>query len=106
MPGKIQNRRNARVACGAPAKLEGPRGPVKGTCRNLSLGGLFFVGGSLPIGQTVSIAIELPQRGRVEAVGEIRYHHQYPEGPGMGIRFIRLAEEHVQVLRRYVLGQA
>ncbi|HZA49499.1 MAG TPA: PilZ domain-containing protein [Myxococcaceae bacterium] len=106
MPGKIQNRRNVRVVCGAPAKLEGPRGPVKGTCRNLSIGGLFFIGGSLPIGQTVEITIELPDAGRIQAVGEIRYHHDYPEGPGMGIRFTRLAEEHLGRLRRYVLGRA
>lgn len=105
MAGKIQNRRNVRVVCGAPAKLEGPRGLVKGTCRNLSIGGLFFIGGSIPIGQTVEITIELPDAGPIQAVGEVRYHHDYPEGPGMGIRFTRLAEEHLGRLRRYVLGR-
>jgi hypothetical protein len=107
MPGKIQNRRNVRVLCGARAKLDGPRGSVRGSCRNLSIGGLFFIGGSLPIGQTVEITIELPDAaGRIEAVGEIRYHHDYPEGPGMGIRFLRMADEHLGLLRRYVLGRA
>jgi len=106
MAGKIQNRRNVRVVCGAPANLVSPRGSVKGTCRNLSLGGLFFVGGSLPIGQTVELTIELPEVGAVQGLGEIRYHHDYPEGQGMGIRFIRLADGHVQILRRYVLGRA
>ena len=106
MAGRIQNRRNVRVLCGAPAKLESPKGMVQGTCRNLSLGGLFFVGGALPIGHTVEITIDLPEAGHVQARGEIRYHHDYPEGPGMGIRFTHLAEEHAQVLRRYVLGRA
>jgi hypothetical protein len=106
MAGKIQNRRNVRVVCGAPAKLEGPRGSLEGTCRNLSLGGLFFVGGALPIGQTVQITIALPDGGRVQGLGEIRYHHDYPEGPGMGIRFTQVADEHQQILRRYVLGRA
>jgi hypothetical protein len=106
MAGGIQNRRNVRVVCGAPAKLESPKGSVQGTCRNLSLGGLFFVGGALPIGLTVEITIELPGAGRVQGLGEIRYYHDYPEGRGMGIRFTRLADGHEQVLRRYVLGRA
>ena len=106
MAGKIQNRRNVRVVCGAPATLDSPKGSVKGTCRNLSLGGLFFVGGALPIGLTVEITIDLREGGRIQALGEIRYHHDYPEGRGMGIRFTQLADEHVQILRRYVLGRA
>lgn len=103
MAGKINNRRNLRVYCGAPARVEGPRGPIRGTCRNISLGGLFFVGGTLPVGRQAEIAVDLPEFGRIEATGEVRYHHDYPgEGQGMGIKFTRITQEHLALVNRWV----
>lgn len=103
MPGKINNRRNSRVICGAPARIEGPRGPIRGTCRNISLGGLFFVGGTLPVGKQAELVIDLPEHGRIEAIGEVRYHHDYPnEGPGMGIKFTRITQEHLAWVSHWV----
>lgn len=102
MPGKINNRRNVRVSCGAPARVEGPRGPIRGTCRDLSLGGLFFVGGPLPVGKSAELSIQLPQLGTIQAVVEVRYHHDYPEGPGMGIKFSRISQEHLALVNRWV----
>ncbi|MHB8876268.1 MAG: PilZ domain-containing protein, partial [Myxococcaceae bacterium] len=80
---KINNRRNVRVDCGAIAKAEGPRGPLRGVCRNISIGGLFFRGPTLPVGSSAELSIELPS-GKIAAVGEVRYHHEFEDGAGMG----------------------
>lgn len=92
MPIKVNQRRNLRVDCYATARAEGPRGPVRGVCRNLSMGGFFFLGQSLPVGSNVEFAIELP-KGPVTCVGEVRYQFNYPEGPGYGVKFTRLGQE-------------
>lgn len=102
MAGKINQRRNVRVSCGAPARLEGARGPVRGICRDLSLGGMFFVGAPQPVGRQTELTFELPELGRVTATGEVRYHHEYPEGPGMGVKFTRIAQEHLALVSRWV----
>ena len=103
MAGKINNRRNERVYCGAPARAEGPRGPVRGICRNISVGGLFFLGATFPVGKTIAFTIDLPDLGRVEAQGEIRYVHDYgQEGQGVGVRFTRISQEHLALVSRFV----
>lgn len=102
MAGKINNRRNVRVFCNAPARVEGPRGPIRGVCRNLSLGGLFFLGGVLPIGKSCEVTIDLPE-GRVTAQGEVRYHFNYAdEGVGMGVKFARITQEHLALVTAWV----
>jgi hypothetical protein len=106
MAGKTNSRHTQRVTCASPARLEGPRGPVRGTCRSLSQGGLYFLGAQLPVGQQLALAVELPQVGRVEAVGEVRYHHVSPEGAGMGLRFTRLGQDSLARIQRFVQGGA
>lgn len=105
MVTKPNKRRNVRVYCDAPAKAEGPRGPIKGKCKNLSVGGMFFLGPTLPVGQSVEFLIELSGLGKIRAVGEIRYHHTYDEGTGMGVRFTRLAQEDLAVVNRFIDSQ-
>jgi len=100
---RIVQRRNRRVACVAPMRAEGPRGPLRGVCRSLSLGGLYFTGPLLPVGSQVEWVMELPGNfGRVRAVGEVRYHHTSAEGPGMGVRILRLLREDLQRLARFI----
>lgn len=94
-------RRNLRIPCKVAARAEGPRGPVRGFCRSLSRGGMFFSGTQLPVGQSVEVQVELPA-GSFRATGEVRYHHADAEGVGMGVRFTRLAQEHVDQIARYV----
>ena len=104
MASKTNSRHTQRVRCASPARLEGPRGPVRGLCRSLSQGGLYFQGAQLPVGQQLALAVELPRLGRVEAVGEVRYHHASPEGPGMGLRFTRLGQDSLARIQRFVQG--
>ncbi|MDQ3266533.1 MAG: PilZ domain-containing protein [Myxococcota bacterium] len=101
MAVKTSNRRTARVSCEAPAKAEGPRGPIRGTCRSLSQGGMFFSGTQLPVGQSVELSVQLPS-GQFLAVGQVRYHHTDALGPGMGIKFTRLAQDHLSRIVQFV----
>src|SRR5947208_1608289 len=105
MAGKTNQRRNLRVYCTAVTRAEGARGPVKGTCRNLSQGGMFFLGPALPLGQSFDITIELPQ-GKVSPRGEVRYAHSYPEGAGVGIKFTRLSQDDLANIIQYVEANA
>ncbi len=95
------NRRNERVPCGAPAGAQGPHGAVAGVCRNISQGGMFFLGPSLPVGGRFEFWVELP-KGKVVATGEVHYAHPYPEGAGVGVHFIRLTDEGVAVLTEFI----
>lgn len=64
---------------------------------------MFFLGSQLPVGKTVEFSVDLPQVGKVQVTGEIRYHHSYAtEGVGMGIRFTRISQEHLTRVNRFV----
>ncbi|HYV45322.1 MAG TPA: PilZ domain-containing protein [Myxococcaceae bacterium] len=101
MPSKTNSRKNARVACGVPARAEGPRGPLRGQCTSLSRAGMFFTGPTIPIGTSVELAVDLPGYG-FHAVGEVRYHVNRPGSAGMGIRFTRLAQEDLQAIGDFI----
>lgn len=101
MAARSNQRRNLRVFCTAVARAEGPRGPVKGTCRNLSQGGMFFLGQALPVGKSFDFSIELPQ-GKINVQGEVRYSYTYPEGAGVGVRFTRISQDDLAKVVQYV----
>lgn len=101
MAAKSTPRRSPRVACAAPAKAEGPRGPIRGTCVSLSQGGMFFTGSQLPVGQSVELSVQLPS-GAFQAVGQVRYHAMSAQGPGMGIKFTRLTQDHLTRISQFV----
>ena len=94
-------RRHPRVTCAAPVDVEGPKGSIRGYCRNLSQGGMFFVGAELPIGKTLQFWLELPN-GKVTILGEVRYSHVYPEGEGFGVRFTRLTHISLGLLNGFI----
>ena len=74
---------------------------MKGSCRNLSQGGMFFVGATLPIGQTLEFWVQLP-KGKLVTMGEVHYVHQYPEGAGIGVHFTRLTTDGVGLLSDFL----
>lgn len=92
MAAKTNQRRNLRVFCTAVGRAEGPKGPVKGTVRNLSQGGMFFLGAQLPLGKSCDFQLELPS-GKITVQGEIRYSFTYPEGTGVGVKFTRISQD-------------
>ncbi len=96
-------RRNERVFCGVPGRIEGPRGVIRCTVRNLSRGGSFFLTEQvLPVGQHFDLCIDLPGIAPIRAVGEVRYHYRYSEGGGMGIRFVRLGGDDLRYISEFV----
>jgi hypothetical protein len=101
MASKTNSRRNPRVACGAPARAEGPRGPLRGQCTSLSRAGMFFTGPTVPIGTSVELTVDLPGHG-FQAMGEVRYHVNRPGSAGMGIRFTRLAQEDLETIGQFI----
>ena len=80
-------RSNPRHACAFPAVFEGPRGAVRGTCTNLSVGGLFFEGAQLAIGSNVSVTLDLGALGKLKLSCQVRHHVLSPKG--MGAQFSR-----------------
>lgn len=100
-------RRSPRAACGLPVVAEGPRGPLRGVCRTISQAGMFFTGAQLPVGQSIELVVDLPGgRGGLRAVGVVRYHHTYADGPGMGIKFTRLSQDDLASIGRFVEAHA
>ena len=91
----------------APARAEGPRGPMRGWCRSLSQAGMYFSGMQLPLGQSVDVTVDLPDPvGKFHAMGEVRYHRADDRGAGMGIRFTRLSQEDLARIHQFVARNA
>jgi len=105
MASKTNSRKTPRVACGAPARAEGPRGPLRGQCTSLSRFGMFFTGPTVPIGTSLELSVDLPGQA-FHAMGEVRYHVSRPGSAGMGIRFTRLAQEDVERIGQYIQAHA
>jgi len=91
-------RRDPRLRCALVAVFEGPRGAVRGTCTNVSVGGLFFEGNQLPVGSNADVTLELPHGGRLRLHCQIRHHATTPKG--MGAQFTRFEPGQVEVLQR------
>jgi PilZ domain len=102
-----QRRGHARVLCRFPAGAQGPRGPQRGACTNLSTGGLFLEGVQLPVGTMVGVFLDHPSLGHFEAQAEVRHHVATPHG--MGVQFTRLEPAQLALLQRILAtleGQA
>jgi hypothetical protein len=93
----LNQRRNERVPCGAPAGAAG----VTGICRNISQGGMFFLGATLPVGQPFEFWVQLPN-GKLVVTGEVHYAHQYPEGAGIGVHFTAVPPEASALLTEFL----
>lgn len=97
------NRRGApRFFCNVPAVAQGPKGPMRCQCVNLSTSGMYVLGFTLPVGNSVTFTLSLPKVGEAELVGEVRHHFSDERGRGMGIHFTRLTEDSRARLQRFV----
>jgi hypothetical protein len=91
-------RRDPRFTCAFAAVVDGPRGALRGTCTNVSLGGVYFAGPSLPIGSTCLMTIDLGPRGTLRLTAEVR--HQ--SAAGMGLQFTRFEPGHAERLQQLI----
>jgi c-di-GMP-binding flagellar brake protein YcgR len=100
MASRADQRTEPRFVCGAAVKGMSARGTVRGVCENISLGGMFVVGPTLPVGATVEWTVELPAPlGPVKVIGEVRFVRA---ASGIGVRFTRLSPDDITKLQRFI----
>jgi hypothetical protein len=63
---------------------------------------MFFAGPVLPMGSVLLFSVELPGLETMDVTGEVRHHQHAPATPGMGIRFTRLTQKNVEVIRLFL----
>jgi hypothetical protein len=97
--GFEERRQFPRFPCRFPASAEGPRGPVRGHCTDLSVGGLFIEGITLSKDSLTTVKIEFPS-GPVSFQAQVR--RVITEGnKGTGLQFMRLEPQQLVVLQRF-----
>ena len=97
--GMEDRRQHPRFECRYPASAYGPRGPVRGTCTNLSVGGLFLEGVVISTEAVVAVVtVEFPD-GALSFHAQVRRVSNYPRGTGF--QFLRLEPQHVAALQKY-----
>ncbi|MDX2008869.1 MAG: PilZ domain-containing protein [Myxococcaceae bacterium] len=97
-----ESRRNPRFVCQFSGVVAGPRGALRGTCTNVSLGGLYFHGPTLPVGASTTLTIDVGARGSLRVQVEVR--HQ--SASGMGVQFTRFEPGQLEVLQQVIAGLA
>lgn len=97
--GFEDRRQHPRVECRYPASVYGPRGPIRGTCTNLSVGGLFIEGIAFQETSVAVVTVEFPT-GNVSFQAEAKRISLTPRGTGF--QFMRLEPQHITALQMYV----
>jgi hypothetical protein len=83
-------RKNPRVPCSYEGKVLGPRGSLRGTVKNLSVGGFYLASKELlPLGTSVAAEIVIDGQ-KLQATAEVRHHQRIHDEPGMGLKFVRV----------------
>lgn len=97
--GFEDRRQFPRFPCRFTAWVEGPRGPMKGACTDLSMGGAFIEGvTSVHKDAVVTLSIEFAPG--VQAVLHAQVRRVDP-AHGVGVQFIRLEPQAVSMLQHY-----
>lgn len=78
----IERRKFPRFPCRLAAIADGPRGPLRGTCTNLSRGGLYVEGFTLPLSAVVSVTLSFPS-GPARYEMTVRRVTEEPRGVGL-----------------------
>lgn len=96
-------RQHPRVTCVMPAMARVAGTMVSGICRQVSRGGAFITSEALcPVGQRIRVTVELPALGSIHANAEVTYHHDHPDGRGMGVVFTELTPDEQAQLDRFI----
>ncbi len=81
-----------------------------GYTEDVSEGGLFVAAWQLlPLGTSVEIEVELPTGYRIKTPGEVRWHREGNQDgakPGMGLRFLELAEADLRAIQTFIKHRA
>jgi hypothetical protein len=98
-------RRNLRVPCQVPARVDQPRRMASGVCVDLSLGGILFVGPALWPDEPVNVSLQLPKAGTVRIPGHVLGARTHSAGSAYAIRFRSLTQTDLQLINRFVAIQ-
>ena len=108
-PESADNRRvNPRFAVDLDVTMSSEHNFYAGFAENLSSTGLFIATHVLkPAGEKLELSVNLPGRdGPIRCLGEVRWVREYSERsnvpPGLGIRFIDVAEADVAAIEEFL----
>jgi hypothetical protein len=97
-----ERRLHRRVAVDCPVELGTERGSHRGTCVNLSGGGLGLrIEVWLPVGTVVTVSVELPDGKELKAAAEIVRYDDLASGT-LAVRFLRLDQKALSAVHAYV----
>ena len=100
-------RRNRRATLRTAIDLRSASNLYTGFTQNVSSGGVFVATHHIvPIGSHIELELSFAEAGGpvIQATGEVRWVREESSGaePGMGLRFVKLSEEHQRWLDQFV----
>jgi uncharacterized protein (TIGR02266 family) len=101
-----ERRQHPRIDINWPVSIETLEGTIDAEVKNISIGGAFIgCKKPFPIGQVFSLTITGPDNEPVIATAEVVWSNEnVPEDKvinrGMGVRFIKMSERHLQIVRQ------
>jgi uncharacterized protein (TIGR02266 family) len=104
--GGADKRQHPRVDINWSVSMETPDGIIDGEIKNISLGGAFICCKKpLPVGQVFHLTMMGPNNEPVPATAEVAWSNiNVPDekviNRGMGVRFIKMSERHIQLVRQ------
>ena len=100
MPRERRMHRRVTVEC--PAEIAAGQSSHRGTCVNLSGGGLGLrVEAWLPVGTVVTVTVELPDGKQLKTAAEIVRYDDLATG-SLALRFLRLDQKALSAVHGYV----
>lgn len=99
---RFQLRRNPRATCVMLAVTESALGVAKCMCRSVSRSGAFISGLLRPPGERLTLKLEVPGMGEVQAQAQVLYQHRHPDGSGVGVAFTEIASGDQTRLDRFI----
>jgi len=101
-----EKRLHPRVDINLPISMETPEGTIGAEIKNISIGGAFICCKKpLPLGEVFSLTILPPDNEPIAATARVIWSNvNVPEDKvvnrGMGVRFIKMSEKHIQLVRQ------
>jgi uncharacterized protein (TIGR02266 family) len=104
--GGADKRQHPRVDINWSVSMETPDGVIDGEIKNISLGGAFICCKKLlPVGHVFQLTMIGPNNEPVAATAEVAWSNiNVPDekviNRGMGVRFIKMSERHIQLVKQ------
>ncbi len=106
LPGLGERKRiHPRADVNWSVSIETPEGTIEAELRNISLGGAFICCKKpMPVGEVLSLTITVPDNEPITATAVVAWSNvNLPDdrviNRGMGVRFIKMSDRHIQLVR-------